>query len=62
MLDRTRPPAPSVSWTAERRTMSDDGDADRTRRFREAALPHLDDVFTLARYLMRDKADAEDAV
>ena len=42
--------------------MSDDGDADRTRRFREAALPHLDDVFTLARYLMRDKADAEDAV
>ena len=42
--------------------MSDDGDADRTRRFREAALPHLDDVFTLARYLMRDGADAEDAV
>ena len=42
--------------------MSDDGDADRTRRFREAALPHLDDVFTLARYLMRDRADAEDAV
>ena len=25
-------------------------------------MPHLDDVFTLARYLMRDKADAEDAV
>jgi len=42
--------------------MSADGDADRTRRFREAALPHLDDVFTLARYLMRDTADAEDAV
>jgi RNA polymerase sigma-70 factor, ECF subfamily len=42
--------------------MSDDGDADRTRRFREAALPHLDDAFTLARYLMRDSADAEDAV
>jgi len=62
MLDRMRPPAPSVSWTAERKTMSADGDADRTRRFREAALPHLDDVFTLARYLMRDTADAEDAV
>lgn len=42
--------------------MSADGDADRTRRFREAALPHLDDVFTLARYLLRDTADAEDAV
>lgn len=42
--------------------MSADGDADRTRRFREAALPHLDDAFTLARYLLRDGADAEDAV
>jgi RNA polymerase sigma-70 factor (ECF subfamily) len=35
---------------------------DRAQRFREAALPHLDDVFTLARYLMRNAADAEDAV
>ncbi len=42
--------------------MSPEGDADRTRRFREAALPHLDDAFTLARYLMRNTADAEDAV
>jgi RNA polymerase sigma-70 factor (ECF subfamily) len=42
--------------------MSPEGDADRTRRFREAALPHLDDAFTLARYLLRDTADAEDAV
>ena len=62
MLDRTRLPAPYVSCTAGRRTMSDSGDGDRTRRFREAALPHLDDVFTLARYLLRDTADAEDAV
>ena len=35
---------------------------DRARRFRDAALPHLDDVFTFARYLMRNVADAEDAV
>jgi RNA polymerase sigma factor (sigma-70 family) len=42
--------------------MAIDGEADRARRFREAALPHLDDVYTLARYLMRDEADAEDAV
>ena len=35
---------------------------DRARRFRDAALPHLDDVFTLARYLMRNPADADDAV
>jgi RNA polymerase sigma-70 factor (ECF subfamily) len=34
---------------------------DRVRRFRDAALPHLDDVFTLARYLMHNAADAEDA-
>jgi RNA polymerase sigma-70 factor (ECF subfamily) len=37
-------------------------DIDRARRFRDAALPHLDDVYTLARYLLRDAADAEDAV
>ena len=35
---------------------------DKTRRFRDAALPHLDDVYTLARYLLRDATDAEDAV
>jgi RNA polymerase sigma-70 factor (ECF subfamily) len=35
---------------------------DKARRFRVAALPHLDDVYTLARYLLRDGTDAEDAV
>jgi RNA polymerase sigma-70 factor, ECF subfamily len=35
---------------------------DRARRFRDAALPHLDDLFTFAHYLMRNVADAEDAV
>src|SRR5690349_16883096 len=39
-----------------------DEDPDRARRFREAALPLLDDVYTLARYLLRDASDAEDAV
>ena len=43
-------------------TSSSNDDGDRARRFREAALPHLDDVYTLARYLLRDPADAEDAV
>jgi RNA polymerase sigma factor (sigma-70 family) len=42
--------------------MSAADDAERARRFRDAALPHLDDVFTLARYLLRDASDAEDAV
>jgi RNA polymerase sigma-70 factor (ECF subfamily) len=37
-------------------------DPDRARRFRDAALPHLDEVYTLARYLLRDVTDAEDAV
>lgn len=35
---------------------------DRARRFRDAALPYLDDLFTLARYLMHNVPDAEDAV
>jgi RNA polymerase sigma-70 factor (ECF subfamily) len=37
-------------------------EAERAQRFREAALPHLDDVYTLARYLLRNPSDAEDAV
>src|SRR5271154_31175 len=43
-------------------TSTADADLEKARRFRDAALPHLDDVFTLARYLMRNAADAEDAV
>jgi RNA polymerase sigma-70 factor (ECF subfamily) len=38
----------------------DDG-VDKAQRFRAAALPYLDDVYTLARYLLRNPADAEDA-
>jgi RNA polymerase sigma-70 factor, ECF subfamily len=37
-------------------------ETDTARRFRDAALPYLDDAFALARYLMRNSADAEDAV
>jgi len=40
----------------------DSAEADRARRFRDAALPHLDSVYTLARYLLRDPTDADDAV
>jgi RNA polymerase sigma-70 factor, ECF subfamily len=39
-----------------------DNDPERARRFREAALPHLDDAYTLARYMLRDPTEAEDAV
>ena len=38
------------------------GEDDCARRFHEAALPHLNDVYMLARYLMRNLDDAEDAV
>ena len=39
-----------------------DDDLEKARRFREAALPYLDDAYTLARYLLRNATDAEDAV
>ncbi|HZT27173.1 MAG TPA: sigma-70 family RNA polymerase sigma factor [Pseudolabrys sp.] len=37
------------------------GSGDKAQRFRAAALPYLDDVYALARYLLRNTADAEDA-
>jgi RNA polymerase sigma factor (sigma-70 family) len=57
--------AQALSAKAERQAMPVTGsndEADKARRFREAALPYLDDVYTLARYLLRDANDAEDAV
>ena len=57
--------APAFSAKAGQKAMpvnSTDDNPEKARRFRDAALPHLDDVYTLARYLLRDAADAEDAV
>jgi RNA polymerase sigma factor (sigma-70 family) len=54
--------APTATAGQEAMPVSSFNHPDRARRFREAALPHLDDVYTLARYLLRDPADAEDAV
>src|SRR3954453_11696510 len=31
-------------------------------QFEDLVLPHLDDAYTLARYLLRDEHDAQDAV
>jgi RNA polymerase sigma-70 factor, ECF subfamily len=62
MLDRTQQQASTVSQEAGRDHMSTEGDHEKAQRFRDTALPHLDDVYTLARYLMRNPADAEDAV
>jgi len=57
--------APVFSAKAEPRAMpvkAANDDPEKARRFRDAALPHLDDAYTLARYLLRDPVDAEDAV
>jgi RNA polymerase sigma-70 factor, ECF subfamily len=39
----------------------DDEESGAAGSFRALALPHLDEVYTLARYLLRDAADADDA-
>jgi len=65
MLDRLQPQSLALSWKTGNGTMAGNGSdphEDKARRFRDAALPCLDDVYTLARYLLRDTADAEDAV
>ena len=41
---------------------ADSDGAAKAERFRALALPVLDEVYTLARYLMRDASDADDAV
>jgi RNA polymerase sigma-70 factor (ECF subfamily) len=41
---------------------SDKNDGGKTARFKALALPHLDDAYTLARYLLRNNSDADDAV
>ena len=41
---------------------ADWNDGGRTARFKAQALPHLDAVYTLARYLLRNANDADDAV
>jgi RNA polymerase sigma-70 factor (ECF subfamily) len=37
-------------------------EGDKARRFRDTALPHLDALYTVARYLTRNATDADDAV
>jgi RNA polymerase sigma factor (sigma-70 family) len=65
MLHRTQRQGLALAWKAGGETMAGNGsdaNQDKARRFRDAALSHLDDVYTLARYLLHDTADAEDAV
>ena len=37
-------------------------DGGKAERFKALALPHLDDIYTLARYLLRNASDADDAM
>lgn len=40
---------------------ADGNDGDKAERFKALALPHLDEIYTLARYLLRNSSDADDA-
>jgi RNA polymerase sigma-70 factor, ECF subfamily len=65
MLDRPQRQGLAVPWKAGDDMMADNGSGDhnsKAERFRDATLLYLDDVYTLARYLLRDGTDAEDAV
>jgi RNA polymerase sigma-70 factor (ECF subfamily) len=64
MLDRLQRQVLALPRKAGDGTMAGNGSGyhDKAQRFRDAALPHLDDLYTLARYLLHDAADAEDAV
>jgi RNA polymerase sigma-70 factor (ECF subfamily) len=65
MLDRLQRQDLAAPWKAGDDVVVGNGSSDnndKARRFRDAALPHLDDVYTLARYLLHNGADADDAV
>jgi RNA polymerase sigma-70 factor (ECF subfamily) len=52
----------ALNTLAVRPTEATGEDSARSRCFRDAALPHLDAAYTLARYLLHDRSDADDAV
>lgn len=53
MIHEQEPDTPDRGWRASPHSMD---------RFHETVLPHLDAAYNLARYLLRDPHDAEDAV
>lgn len=44
------------------RDVAEWNDGSKAERFKVLALPHLDELYTLARYLMRSASEADDAV
>jgi RNA polymerase sigma factor (sigma-70 family) len=61
-IDPGRADASSKAGREAMPVKASDDDPEKARRFREAALPYLDDAYTFARYLLRDATEAEDAV
>ena len=55
-------PAGEAEYAIMAGGVADVSDGGRAERFKALALPHLDDVYTLARYLRRSASDADDAV
>jgi RNA polymerase sigma-70 factor, ECF subfamily len=62
VIDRHRIGAREVEPTSMPVEPRADQDGGQAGRFRDLALPYLDDVHTLARYLLGNAADADDAV
>src|SRR5882672_9273945 len=60
MFARRRPERGPEPGPVRNRTAADD--PEKARLFRDLAMPHFDDVYTLARYLLRNASDADDAV
>jgi RNA polymerase sigma-70 factor, ECF subfamily len=61
-IDRYRFAVREVERSSMAVEMRPDEDRARAGRFHDLALPHLDEVYTLARYLLGSAADADDAV
>src|SRR6201747_3217948 len=61
-IETGRAPASAKAGQTAMPVSAANDDPEKARRFRDAALPYLDDAYTLARYLLRNATDAEDAV
>jgi RNA polymerase sigma-70 factor (ECF subfamily) len=61
-VERIAAPALKAGTSRMAGGAADWNDGDKTARFKALALPYLDEVYTLARYLLRNTNDADDAV
>jgi RNA polymerase sigma-70 factor (ECF subfamily) len=61
-LARMAAPAMKAGTQSMAGGAADWNDGGKTTRFKALALPYLDEVYTLARYLLRNANDADDAV